>query len=79
MHPARSVLKLKGKLKPMLKVRMDLFDRILLLDQRRLVEQGTHMRLLDRRGIYANLYRTAVASPTLQSRRHHRLAPAIHF
>lgn len=35
---------------------MDLFDQILVLDQGRLVEQGTHMQLLDRRGLYANLY-----------------------
>jgi hypothetical protein len=35
---------------------MDLFDQILVLDQGRLVEQGSHMQLLDRRGLYANLY-----------------------
>jgi ABC-type transport system involved in cytochrome bd biosynthesis fused ATPase/permease subunit len=58
---------------------MDLFNQISVLDQERLVEQGTHMQLLDRRGLYANLYRAAVASPTLRSRRRHRLAPTIHF
>ena len=35
---------------------MDRFDQILVLDQGRLLEQGTHMQLLDRRGLYANLY-----------------------
>ncbi|NNF64739.1 MAG: hypothetical protein HKN07_10825, partial [Acidimicrobiia bacterium] len=33
-------------------------DRILVLDQGRLVEQGTHHELLDLGGLYANLYRT---------------------
>ncbi|NNF62884.1 MAG: ABC transporter ATP-binding protein, partial [Acidimicrobiia bacterium] len=32
-------------------------DRILVLDQGRLVEQGTHHELLDLGGLYANLYR----------------------
>ena len=37
-------------------VGMDLFDRIFVLDQGRLVEQGTHRELLDRQGLYAGLY-----------------------
>ena len=37
-------------------VGMDLFDRIFVLDQGHLVEQGTHRQLLDRQGLYANLY-----------------------
>jgi ABC-type multidrug transport system fused ATPase/permease subunit len=36
---------------------MDLFDRIIVLDRGSLVEQGTHRQLLDRRGLYAGLYR----------------------
>ena len=35
---------------------MDLFDRILVLDQGRLAEQGTHRELLKRQGLYTNLY-----------------------
>jgi ABC-type multidrug transport system fused ATPase/permease subunit len=38
-------------------VGMDLFDRIIVLDRGALVEQGTHRQLLDRRGLYAGLYR----------------------
>ena len=37
-------------------VGMDLFDRIFVLDQGRLVEQGTHRELLSRHGLYAGLY-----------------------
>jgi ATP-binding cassette, subfamily B, bacterial len=37
-------------------VRMELFDHIFVLDQGRLVEQGTHRDLLERHGLYANLY-----------------------
>jgi ABC-type multidrug transport system fused ATPase/permease subunit len=37
-------------------VGMDLFDRIFVLEQSRLVEQGTHLELLNRQGLYANLY-----------------------
>ncbi|MBK9949818.1 MAG: ABC transporter ATP-binding protein [Nitrospira sp.] len=37
-------------------VGMDLFDRIFVLEQGRLVEQGTHLELLNRQGLYANLY-----------------------
>ncbi len=37
-------------------VGMDLFDCIFVLDQGHLVEQGTHRELLDRQGLYANLY-----------------------
>ena len=33
-------------------------DRILVLDEGRLVEQGAHAELLDSRGLYARLYRT---------------------
>jgi ATP-binding cassette subfamily B protein len=33
-------------------------DKILVLDQGRLVEQGTHAELLDRGGLYADLYET---------------------
>lgn len=38
-------------------VGMDLFDRIIVLDRGALVEQGTHRQLLDRRGLYAGLFR----------------------
>ena len=37
-------------------VGMELFDHILVLDQGRLVEQGTHRQLLERQGLYAGLY-----------------------
>jgi ATP-binding cassette subfamily B protein len=37
-------------------VGMDLFDRIFVLDQGRLVEQGTHQQLMNQRGLYAGLY-----------------------
>ncbi len=37
-------------------VRMELFDHILVLDQGCLVEQGTHRALLERHGLYTNLY-----------------------
>ena len=37
-------------------VGMDLFDRIFVLDQGLLVEQGTHQQLLNQRGLYAGLY-----------------------
>jgi ABC-type multidrug transport system fused ATPase/permease subunit len=37
-------------------VGMELFDQILVMEQGRLVEQGTHRHLLDRQGLYANLY-----------------------
>jgi ABC-type multidrug transport system fused ATPase/permease subunit len=37
-------------------VGMELFDCIFVLDQGRLVEQGTHQELLDRQGHYASLY-----------------------
>jgi len=33
-------------------------DRILVLDEGRLVEQGTHTELLDRGGLYSRLYET---------------------
>jgi ABC-type multidrug transport system fused ATPase/permease subunit len=35
---------------------MELFDHILVLDQGRVVEQGTHRELLDHQGLYASLY-----------------------
>ena len=38
-------------------VGMELFDHIFVLDQGRLVEQGTHRDLLDHHGLYASLYR----------------------
>lgn len=41
---------------------MDLFEQILGLDQGRLVEQGTHMQLLDPRGLYEQ------QSPTYMTR-----------
>lgn len=37
-------------------VGMELFDHIFVLDQGRLIEQGTHRDLLDRQGLYASLY-----------------------
>ncbi len=37
-------------------VGMELYDHILVLDQGRLVEQGTHRQLLERQGLYAGLY-----------------------
>jgi ATP-binding cassette subfamily B protein len=33
-------------------------DKILVMDQGRLVEQGTHQQLLGRNGLYTNLYET---------------------
>ena len=37
-------------------VGMELFDRIFVLDQGRLLDQGTHGQLMDRHGLYASLY-----------------------
>ena len=39
-------------------------DQILVMDQGRLVEQGTHEDLLDQDGLYADLYRTQFSSPS---------------
>jgi ATP-binding cassette subfamily B protein len=33
-------------------------DQILVLDEGKLVEQGTHQELLDKGGVYSELYRT---------------------
>ncbi len=39
-------------------------DRIVVLDEGRLVDQGTHAELLARGGLYAELYREQFASGT---------------
>jgi ATP-binding cassette subfamily B protein len=39
-------------------------DRILVVDEGRIVEEGTHERLLARNGVYADLYRTQYRSQT---------------
>lgn len=47
---------------------MELFDHILVLDQGRLIDQGTHRELLDRQGLYASLYTQQSDNPVpLQS------------
>ncbi|MGI8676988.1 MAG: ABC transporter ATP-binding protein [Nocardioidaceae bacterium] len=42
-------------------------DRILVVDAGRIVEQGTHEQLLDRQGLYADLYRTQFAVPAVET------------
>ena len=37
-------------------------DRIIVLDQGRIVEQGTHAQLLRREGLYSQLYREQFAA-----------------
>jgi ATP-binding cassette subfamily B protein len=39
-------------------------DQILVLDEGRLVEQGTHAELLERGGLYAHLYETQFGQET---------------
>ena len=36
-------------------------DRILVLDEGRVIEQGTHQQLVDSEGTYADLYRQQLA------------------
>ena len=33
------------------------FDRIFVVDNGRIVEEGTHQQLLDQQGVYASMYR----------------------
>ncbi|MBA2455970.1 MAG: ABC transporter ATP-binding protein [Nocardioidaceae bacterium] len=42
-------------------------DRILVVDAGRIVEQGTHEQLLERHGLYADLYRTQFATPAAEA------------
>ena len=43
-------------------------DRILVLDKGRLVEQGTHLDLMDADGLYARMYRTGFRKQAVASR-----------
>jgi ATP-binding cassette subfamily B protein len=42
-------------------------DQVLVLDHGRIVERGTHLELLGRRGHYADLYREFASSLDLES------------
>jgi ATP-binding cassette subfamily B protein len=42
-------------------------DKILVLDRGQLVEQGTHSKLLDNGGLYAELYETQFSSEYSES------------
>ena len=39
-------------------------DRIIVIDDGRIVEEGTHGDLLDREGLYSDLYRTQLDQPS---------------
>jgi ABC-type multidrug transport system fused ATPase/permease subunit len=40
-------------------------DQLLVLDQGRIIERGTHAELLNRGGVYSNLYRVFVSAQAL--------------
>ena len=41
----------------------DDYNRILVIDDGRVVEQGTHRELVERNGIYTRLYRSQMQDP----------------
>jgi ATP-binding cassette subfamily B protein len=46
-------------------------DQVLVLDQGRIIERGTHMELLGRGGVYSGLYREFVSAQALEEARPH--------